>query len=255
MATAVGTQRVEHVMGMPVVVDVRDGVGERHGRRAVRVAPPGRRAVQHLREDSDICRLNRGELALDDAHPDVREVLAGARSCAATGGLLRRARRAPGSVDPSGLVKGWSWSGEPRSSSAPARQLRDQRRRRHRRSRRRAAGPPLAGRHRAPEAAGRRRGGGRAERRGRRDLGRHTRAASTSSIRTRAARRRAALGDGRRPRPRHRRRVRDRRLRDGARGPHWTARLRGYEAMTILADGRVLSTPGFPSVDVELARA
>jgi FAD:protein FMN transferase len=26
----------------------------------------------------------------------------------------------------------------------------------------------------------------------------------------------------------------------------WTARLRGYEALTILADGRVLSTPGFP---------
>jgi FAD:protein FMN transferase len=31
------------------------------------------------------------------------------------------------------------------------------------------------------------------------------------------------------------------------RAPGWTARLRGYEAMTILADGRVLSTPGFPS--------
>jgi thiamine biosynthesis lipoprotein len=29
------------------------------------------------------------------------------------------------------------------------------------------------------------------------------------------------------------------------RAPGWTARLRGYEAMTILADGRVLSTPGF----------
>jgi hypothetical protein len=26
----------------------------------------------------------------------------------------------------------------------------------------------------------------------------------------------------------------------------WTARLRGYEALTILADGRVLATPGFP---------
>jgi FAD:protein FMN transferase len=31
------------------------------------------------------------------------------------------------------------------------------------------------------------------------------------------------------------------------RAPGWTARLRGYEAMTILADGRVLSTPGFPA--------
>ncbi|HEY1366743.1 MAG TPA: FAD:protein FMN transferase [Gaiellaceae bacterium] len=33
----------------------------------------------------------------------------------------------------------------------------------------------------------------------------------------------------------------------GAAGPHWTARLRGYEAMTILSDERVLSTPGFPA--------
>src|SRR5207253_6327807 len=31
----------------------------------------------------------------------------------------------------------------------------------------------------------------------------------------------------------------------GEAGPEWTARLRNYEALTILADGRVLSTPGF----------
>jgi thiamine biosynthesis lipoprotein len=34
----------------------------------------------------------------------------------------------------------------------------------------------------------------------------------------------------------------------GAKGPHWTARLRGYDAMTILSDHRVLSTPAFPAV-------
>jgi len=33
----------------------------------------------------------------------------------------------------------------------------------------------------------------------------------------------------------------------GLEGPKWTARLRGYEAMTILADETVLSTPGFPA--------
>jgi FAD:protein FMN transferase len=32
----------------------------------------------------------------------------------------------------------------------------------------------------------------------------------------------------------------------GAAGPEWTLRLCGYEAMTILADARVLCTPGFP---------
>ena len=32
----------------------------------------------------------------------------------------------------------------------------------------------------------------------------------------------------------------------GEAGPKWTARLRGYEAMTILADETVLFTAGFP---------
>jgi thiamine biosynthesis lipoprotein len=33
----------------------------------------------------------------------------------------------------------------------------------------------------------------------------------------------------------------------GAAGPRWTARLRGYEAMTILDDETVLRTAGFPA--------
>jgi thiamine biosynthesis lipoprotein len=33
----------------------------------------------------------------------------------------------------------------------------------------------------------------------------------------------------------------------GEAGVNWSSRLHGYEAMTILADERVLSTPGFPS--------
>lgn len=35
----------------------------------------------------------------------------------------------------------------------------------------------------------------------------------------------------------------------GRRALNWTAHLRGYEAMTILTDGRVLYTPGFQSVE------
>ncbi len=30
------------------------------------------------------------------------------------------------------------------------------------------------------------------------------------------------------------------------RGPRWTARLRGYEALSILADATTYATPGFP---------
>jgi thiamine biosynthesis lipoprotein len=59
------------------------------------------------RADSEVCRLDRGELAPPDAHPLVREVL---ERCEAlrerTGGYFDA--RAGGRLDPSGLVKGWA---------------------------------------------------------------------------------------------------------------------------------------------------
>jgi thiamine biosynthesis lipoprotein len=59
-------------------------------------------------EASEVSRINRGELRLDEAHEDVQEV---ARRCEAwkqrTGGLFD-ARRPDGTWDPSGLVKGWA---------------------------------------------------------------------------------------------------------------------------------------------------
>ena len=54
-------------------------------------------------------RINRGELAIGDAHPDVRVILA---RCDELRGETRGyfdARAADGqAIDPSGLVKGWS---------------------------------------------------------------------------------------------------------------------------------------------------
>ena len=59
------------------------------------------------RADSEICRLERGELALADAHPLVREVLGQCeRLRERTGGFFHL--RATGRLDPSGLVKGWA---------------------------------------------------------------------------------------------------------------------------------------------------
>jgi FAD:protein FMN transferase len=59
------------------------------------------------RADSEISRLDRGELSPGDAHPLVREVLG---RCDAlrerTGGYFDA--RATGRLDPSGLVKGWA---------------------------------------------------------------------------------------------------------------------------------------------------
>src|SRR3954468_22370749 len=95
-------------MGMPVAVEVREG--ELAAGSLDRVFAWLRfvdATFSPYRPDSEVCRLDRGELAAADAHPLVREVLARrARLRAFTGGYFDA--RASGSLDPSGLVKGWA---------------------------------------------------------------------------------------------------------------------------------------------------
>jgi FAD:protein FMN transferase len=59
------------------------------------------------RPDSEVCRLDRGELDAGDADPLVREVLERCEGLRVeTGGYFDA--RASGRLDPSGLVKGWA---------------------------------------------------------------------------------------------------------------------------------------------------
>lgn len=118
-----GMHRVEHIMGMPIGIDVRDPDVD------AEVLDP---AFEWLRwvdtifstykADSEISRLNSGELTLAEVHPDVRAVLARCEDLREeTGGYFdihaplllpsderAPAARSPGAIDPSGLVKGWS---------------------------------------------------------------------------------------------------------------------------------------------------
>jgi thiamine biosynthesis lipoprotein len=113
-------RRVEHIMGMPVTIEVR---GPGHHAAAVEAAFAWLRDVDVRfslhRPDSELSRLNRGELALTDASLDVRAVLEECdRLRHATRGHfdVRAAYRhwsdgqpAAGlGVDPTGLVKGWA---------------------------------------------------------------------------------------------------------------------------------------------------
>jgi thiamine biosynthesis lipoprotein len=95
-------------MGMPVLVDVRDaGVGAGAVDRVFAWLRFVDATFSTYRADSEIRRLDRGELALRDAHPDVRAVLARCeRLRAQTGGYFDACAR--GQLDPSGLVKGWA---------------------------------------------------------------------------------------------------------------------------------------------------
>jgi thiamine biosynthesis lipoprotein len=98
-------------MGMPVVVDVRD---EHVDGGVLDAMFDWLRFVDAMfstfKDDSEISRLNRGELAVEDAHSDVRWVLGRCEELrVATGGYFDMRATANGEgVDPSGLVKGWS---------------------------------------------------------------------------------------------------------------------------------------------------
>jgi FAD:protein FMN transferase len=249
LAVLPGIRRVEHVMGMPIVVDVRDehvddGVldGMFDWLRWVDAT------FSTYKHDSEISRLNRGELELEDAHPDVVEVLDRCeRLRSETDGYFDLRAASPELVDPSGLVKGWAID--------RAAELLD------------AAGL----RNYALNAAGDMRLRGRAVpelhwRVGIQhplELDQVARVIETTDL--------AVATSGEYARGAHVFDPHTRRPPQGIlsvtitgpdlatadayataafamgadRATHWTARLRGYEAMSILADGRVLSTPGF----------
>ena len=91
-------------MGIPIGIDAREPVDLEPAFEWLRQADE---VFSTYREDSEISRLDRGELAVADCRPEVDEVL---RECMA----LERATngffsvRPAGRLDPSGFVKGWA---------------------------------------------------------------------------------------------------------------------------------------------------
>ena len=244
--TLPGIRRVEHVMGMPIVVDVRDRGGDGTLDELFAWLREVDARFSTYREDSDIRRLDRGELALEDAHSDVREVLDRCQALRLeTEGYFDA--RATGRLDPSGLVKGWSVE-------------------------RGAAILDAAGlRNYAINAGGdiRLAGGALPDdhwRVGIEHPEQHDRIAATAGMRGGAIATSAAYARGDHVLDPHTGlppadvlsvtitgpelgtadAYATAAFAMGLNGPAWTATLRGYEALTILAGGRVLSTPGFP---------
>src|SRR4051795_6988020 len=99
--------QVRHIMGIPIGIDVRDDVDVEVAFDWLREADA---TFSTYREDSEISRLDRGELALAGCRPEVDEVLTRCmRLNRATGGAF--SVRPAGRLDPSGLVKGWAVAG------------------------------------------------------------------------------------------------------------------------------------------------
>lgn len=95
-------------MGTVFTIDIRDpGNWEDAIRGVVSWLHEVDQVFSTYRDDSDISRLQRGEITLDAAHPDVADVL---KLCAqaqlSTGGHFTAMPN--GQLDPTGLVKGWA---------------------------------------------------------------------------------------------------------------------------------------------------
>jgi thiamine biosynthesis lipoprotein ApbE len=103
-----GARRVEQIMGMPILVDVRDdGVGEGALDPVFDWFRDVDETFSTYKPESEVSRLARGELRIGDASPDVQEVLARCEELREeTDGYFDAC--ADGRLDPSGLVKGWS---------------------------------------------------------------------------------------------------------------------------------------------------
>ena len=247
---AVPRVHVEPVMGTVVSVDIRAGDADPTALEAAMAwLHDVDRRFSTYRADSEIRRLDRGDLALADASPDVRWVL---HRCAD----LRRETdgyfdaRAGGRLDPSAFVKGWaaqhaadilSAGGATdfclnaggdvvtRGSALPGRGWRVGIQHPHDRS-------AVAARVRARDLA--------IATSGAYERGAHITDPSTGKppegvlsvtvtgpdLGTADAYSTAAFAMG-------------------VDGPAWTAGLDGYEAMTILTDGTVLCTPGIPLLE------
>src|SRR3954469_715209 len=100
---------VRHIMGMPIGLDLAGGDD-------VDVEPAFAwlrdvdATFSTYRDDSDISRLDRGELTVAQRRPEGDEVLTRCLALErATGGFF--SVRAAGRLDPSGFVKGWAVAG------------------------------------------------------------------------------------------------------------------------------------------------
>src|SRR4051812_38002054 len=99
---------VRHIMGMPIGIDVRDeGIDVE---AAFAWLGEMDATFSTYRDDSEISRLDRGEIALADCRPEVDEVLTRCLALErATSGFF--SARPGDRLDPSGLVKGWAVAG------------------------------------------------------------------------------------------------------------------------------------------------
>jgi thiamine biosynthesis lipoprotein len=106
-----GRLRVEQIMGTAIGIDLRDAaVPESAVEEAFASLRRADARFSTYKPESEVSRLGRGELSLDECSLELRRVLALAEQLRdESGGHFDvRGHRADGGLDPSGVVKGWA---------------------------------------------------------------------------------------------------------------------------------------------------
>jgi FAD:protein FMN transferase len=241
--------RVEQIMGMPIIADVRDDIDEAELDPVFAWFRFVDATFSTYRDDSEVSKLNRGELALDDASPELRVVLQRCEELRLlTDGYFDARAGTDGALDPSGLVKGWAVDRaaallddlglENYALSAGGDMVL-----------RGGALPDAAWRvgiqhpllhdrvAKVVEASNLAVATSGEYTRGKHVFDPHTALPPVGVLSVTITGPDLAIADA----------FATAAFAMGTKGPHWTARLRGYEALTILTDESVLSTPGFPA--------
>lgn len=255
LAATHNTAWLEHVMGMPIIVDVRD---DGFDQTAVADAFAWFRHVDAIfstyEPTSAISRLGRGELALHDAPEDVRIVLGLCEEArVATKGYFDVRANQAKPLDPSGLVKGWSvdrgaeileragatnyavYAGGDIRVSGGALPREDWRIGIEHPGDRRSVATTIVSRSAAIATSG-------AYIRGDHVRNPHTGKAPAGVLSVTIVGASLATADA----------YATAAFAMGEEGAQWAAGLDGFEALTLLADGRALATPGFPFAPSEL---
>lgn len=107
LAPSPAVARVEHIMGMPIDVELHDERAARAVEDVFGWLHTVDATFSTFRADSEISRIRCGRLATQDASADVRRVLTRCEQLRVRSNGYFDAC-AGGSLDPSGLVKGWA---------------------------------------------------------------------------------------------------------------------------------------------------
>ena len=101
-------KEVHPIMGMPIEIEIVDGDVHSTLEEAFAYLAAVDRRFSTYKDDSEISRINRGELTRDNASEEMREIFVIAEKTKKETHGYFDTKRPDGIIDPSGIVKGWA---------------------------------------------------------------------------------------------------------------------------------------------------